>query len=430
MRITRLLVIAALTATTLHAQNTETVTVSGLIIPLDDSGMYVRTSTGKQMTVRWNEQIQVALAVNTRQFANLKGKVLHYKVHSSSQTVDFPLPSGPITGILRVRGGKQIERAIKAADEENWIPEFGLILRFGEAPKTEHLPSVEDPHFVGRWDPTTRPRTLSIKGRRYEVSLKKGGQTNALLFGVIGTQHCAPFINRAEVVGIRVGDTILADRIHVTPIGDQTATDDPHLPRYLVIGDSISGNYDRGLRQALKGRFNVHHPPTNCGPSGKGKGNVVAWLGAYEEPGRQWDVISFNFGHWDAGNTRAKYQENLEAVVAHLKRTGAKLIWVSTCPVPDGYPPARELQQKKSEGLHAPGRTAGVMKKYLNPWALEVIKRHPKISICNQWQFVKDHEDDIYKEWRAGKNVHFGGKQADELGKYLATFVLQTIGKD
>lgn len=101
---------------------------------------------------------------------------------------------------------------------------------------------------------------------------------------------------------------------------DETADDDPKLPRLLFIGDSISGNYGKGLRDALKGKVNAHHPPTNCGPSGKGVGSVVNWLGAYEVKGRQWDVITFNFGHWDAGNSKEDYQENLEFVIAKLKK--------------------------------------------------------------------------------------------------------------
>jgi hypothetical protein len=65
------------------------------------------------------------------------------------------------------------------------------------------------------------------------------------------------------------------------------------------------------------------------------------------------------------------------------------------------------------------------MKKYLNPWALEVIKRHPEISICDQWQFTKDNETKLYPDWWAGKNVHFGGESADKLGEFLAAHVLK-----
>ena len=77
----------------------------------------------------------------------------------------------------------------------------------------------------------------------------------------------------------------------------------------------------------------------------------------------------------------------------------------------------------------APGRTAGVMERYLNPWALEVVKQYPEISICDQWQYVKDHENDLYQGWWSGKDVHFKGKSAAALGEHLAAHVLKRMGE-
>ena len=116
-------------------------------------------------------------------------------------------------------------------------------------------------------------------------------------------------------------------------------------------------------------------------------------------------------------------RDSLEAVITELKKTGAKLIWVTTCPVPRGFLAAGGLDEKGK----APRRTSGVMRKYLNPWALEVVKRHPAITICDQWQYVKDNEKTIYKSFWAGKNVHFGGESADKLGQFLAKHVLQVM---
>ena len=75
----------------------------------------------------------------------------------------------------------------------------------------------------------------------------------------------------------------------------------------------------------------------------------------------------------------------------------------------------------------APKCTSGVMEKYLNPWALEVMKRHPGISICDQWQYVKDNEAKIYEKFWVSKNVHFGGEPADKLGEFLAAHVLKLM---
>ena len=385
MKSTSIALPAILLALLPSASAADPVTVEGLIIPRDDRGMYVRNPDG-QFEIEWTDKTQVALEVNTRLFKGLKGDNLHYQVHSSKEVIRFTLPKGPVTGIVGVRNKGQLEKKLKEAREENWIGEYGLHLRFGEK-LDQQMASPDDLRFIGLWDPNAKPRTLTIKGTKYELSLKKGGQTNALLFNIVGTKDCKPFINKATALGQRKGDVLIADEIHLQPIGDQAALDDPKLPRYLFIGDSISGNYDRGLRAGLAGKFNLHHPPTNCGPSASGAKNIVNWLGAYDQPGRHWDVISFNHGHWDSKKGKASYQANLEKIIAELKKTKAKLIWVTTCPVPNGYPAAGDLDTNGK----APGRTAGVMEKYLNPWALEVIKRHPKISICDQWQYCQDH---------------------------------------
>ena len=130
---------------------------------------------------------------------------------------------------------------------------------------------------------------------------------------------------------------------------------------------------------------------------------------------RPWDVISLNFGHWSSGGTREEYQEHLELIISQLEKTGAKLIWVTTCPVPLGY------------GKALVGRKAGRMR-LQNEWAAEVVPRHPKITVRDQWQFVKDNRDGIYTEWWRGRNVHFGGKPADELGRLLAQHVMEVLG--
>ena len=117
------------------------------------------------------------------------------------------------------------------------------------------------------------------------------------------------------------------------------------------------------------------------------------------------------------------YQRDLETIIAELKKTRARLIWVTTCPVPNGFPQGREPGGQNK----APGRMAGVMQKHINPWALEVIRRYPEISVCDQWQFVKDNSDGVYTQWWAGKNVHFGGEPADALGGFLAEHVLNRM---
>ncbi len=120
------------------------------------------------------------------------------------------------------------------------------------------------------------------------------------------------------------------------------------LPRVLLIGDSISMGYTLPVRELLKGKANVHHPPVNCGDTQRGLAMLDKWLGE-----KKWDVIHFNFGLHDLKYLNEKgeyvtpdqgkqvtplpqYEQNLRQLVERLKKTGAKIIWCSTTPVPEG----------------------------------------------------------------------------------------------
>jgi acyl-CoA thioesterase-1 len=124
--------------------------------------------------------------------------------------------------------------------------------------------------------------------------------------------------------------------------------DDPKLPRVLLIGDSVSMGYTIPVRQMLQGKANVHRPAANCGPTERGLDQLDKWLGK-----GKWDVIHFNFGLHDLKYLDANgkyvdpdkgkqvaspevYERNLRELVARLKKTGAKLIFATTTPVPAG----------------------------------------------------------------------------------------------
>jgi len=116
--------------------------------------------------------------------------------------------------------------------------------------------------------------------------------------------------------------------------------DVPGLPRALIIGDSISMGYTEPVRKLLEGKFNVHRIPTNGGPTIRGIEQLESWITAP----KQWDLIHFNFGlhdlRQDAAGKRqvplGDYEKNLRQITARLKKTGAKLVWASTTPVPEG----------------------------------------------------------------------------------------------
>jgi acyl-CoA thioesterase-1 len=122
-------------------------------------------------------------------------------------------------------------------------------------------------------------------------------------------------------------------------------TDTPGLPRVLLIGDSISMGYTLPVRELLAGKANVHRIPENGGSTRTGLEKLDAWLGK-----GKWDVIHFNWGlhdlkHWKDGKmditgdqvtTVEDYAANLKLLVKRLRATGAKLIWATTTPVPEG----------------------------------------------------------------------------------------------
>jgi acyl-CoA thioesterase-1 len=130
----------------------------------------------------------------------------------------------------------------------------------------------------------------------------------------------------------------------LAPVEDQ-----PGLPRVLLIGDSISIGYTAAVRDLLKGRANVHRIPTNGGPTKKGTAGIESWLGT-----GKWDVIHFNWGIHDLkfmpdGKRQVEpdeYEKNLRILVARMKATGAKLIWATTTPIPEGdLVPSRRFGQ-------------------------------------------------------------------------------------
>ena len=146
---------------------------------------------------------------------------------------------------------------------------------------------------------------------------------------------------------VSIGSTALcADAKPAKPNALAPITDQPGLPRVLLIGDSISIGYTLPVRALLAGKANVHRIPQNGGPTKNGMARIDAWLGT-----GKWDVIHFNWGIHDLkfmpdGQRQVgpeDYEKNLRALVAKMKATGAKLIWATTTPIPDGdlNPPRR-----------------------------------------------------------------------------------------
>lgn len=144
-----------------------------------------------------------------------------------------------------------------------------------------------------------------------------------------------------------------------TPPEFVAITDDPKLPRVLLMGDSVSIAYALEVRKLLAGVANVHRVPANCGSTKVALGyyGLQRWL---PDANEKWDVIHFNHGLHDLSYRFAddrdkndkgeyasptngghqnvppgEYEKNLRQIIARLKQTGARLIFASTTPVPE-----------------------------------------------------------------------------------------------
>ena len=191
------------------------------------------------------------------------------------------------------------------------------------------------------------------------------------------------------------------------------------LPRALLIGDSISIGYTVPTRKLLEGKVNVHRPNTNCGPTTRGLQEIDKWLGD-----GKWDAIHFNWGLHDLKYMNAKgglaapdqgkqqvpidqYEANLEKLVVRLKQTGARLIWCSTTPVPEG----------------SAGRVVGDSAKY-NAAASKVMAKHG-VATDDLYAFCTPRLKDI----QLPANVHFKPQGSQALAEQVAKSILTALGK-
>lgn len=226
-----------------------------------------------------------------------------------------------------------------------------------------------------------------------------------LFAGMVGNlpaSHAAP-ADRGKMPGFQpVEPVFLPDLVQVTDV--------PGLPRVLLIGDSISIGYTRAVRAQLAGRANVHRPGENCGDTFYGLERLEDWLGA-----GPWTIIHFNFGLHDLkyldeqGNYVARgqgrqvasldeYGRNLRELVKRLHRTGARLIFATTTPVPAG----------------APGRVEGSEQAY-NEVALRVMRENG-VGIDDLNAYVRSRPPGIHLP----HNVHFTPAGYDELARVVA----------
>ena len=189
--------------------------------------------------------------------------------------------------------------------------------------------------------------------------------------------------------------------------------------RVLIIGDSISIGYFKPLQKLLEGKAVVEHNPGNAADTANGLAKLDEWLG-----GTRWDVIHFNHGlhdlkyvdeqgrHTSVEKRKQqvpidRYEKNLDELVTRLKKTGAKLIFATTTPVPEGT------------GF----RVKGDAPKY-NVAAERVMKKHG-VMINDLYSSTLPRLGELQRP----RNVHFTEAGSQLLAQQVADSILKAIEK-
>ncbi len=316
---------------------------------------------------------------------------------------------------------------VKALEARQPFEARVAIARMGAKEAKGVAPDLQSVEGMFTPDPGPSPRggKILIDGKEVAVTLRK---RNAQVFihAPLTPTDLATGFWKTTIHGKDIDGRFTIDRMDVTILNDPRELDDPKLPRVLVIGDSISMNYDAAARVALKGIANYHRNEGNSMSTAHGVVNTELWLGNYYEKGLHWDVIQFNHGLHDLKQTYdaktdtfgaysvplEEYKKNLEKQIAILQKTGAQLIWCSTTPIPND----NKSQYARRKGAN----------KEFNDAALEVMKRHPEILINDLAKVVE--ESPVFDKWRTTNDVHF--YQAEEqilLGKSVAAAVRKAL---
>lgn len=208
---------------------------------------------------------------------------------------------------------------------------------------------------------------------------------------------------KAKFAGVQPMDPALLPALAEVP-------DVPGLPRVLLLGDSISIAYTLAVRARLAGRANVHRPGENTGATEYALDRLEAWLGS----GR-WAVIHFNFGLHDLKYLDAEgnyvtpdrgrqvapppeYEKNLRELVRRLQRTGARLVFATTTPIPAGT-------QGRVEGGELPYNDAA-----------RRVMREAGVALNDLHAFVRPRQAEL----QLPRNVHFSPAGSDALAARVA----------
>lgn len=185
------------------------------------------------------------------------------------------------------------------------------------------------------------------------------------------------------------------------------------LPKILLIGDSISGGYQRQVKKAFEGRAIVVKNEGNAEWSGTGVKKIDSYLGA-----TKWDIIHFNWGLWDIygweyhqeDRSPEAYAKRLDALVIRMKQTGATLIWATTTPA--CKEPEKTMRNRFQQTVQI---TPAQQQKYADA-ALAVMKKHG-VAVNDLYAHVLPH---LQEFGVAADDVHYNAAGCDFLAKKVA----------
>lgn len=177
-------------------------------------------------------------------------------------------------------------------------------------------------------------------------------------------------------------------------------------PNVLLIGDSISFGYAPYVIKALGSGAHVEKLPENGAHTRNGLAKVDNWLGS-----TKWSVIHFNWGLHDLveGGTAVpleEYSANLEKLVERLEKTGAKLIFATTTPVPE-----KNARKRRNDDVVR-----------YNESAKAIMKKH-NIPVNDLYAAAQGN----LAAWQLPDNVHFNAKGSAGLGDRVVDAIREAM---
>ncbi len=184
-------------------------------------------------------------------------------------------------------------------------------------------------------------------------------------------------------------------------------TNDSKLPRVLLIGNSITRGYTRGVINLLEGKAYVARLSTSKSLGDPGLLAEIALIMSYEK----FDVVHFNNGLHGWGYTEEQYKKSFPDMIKTIRKYApkAKLIWASTTPIRMGD--GMTEFDSKTERVKA-----------RNQIALEAIKGK-NIKVNDLFALVENHPE----YYAGGDGTHLVTAGGNALIEQVAKVISETL---